>query len=140
MKPSLLGLTLAFVVAGCGRRGDARLQEGLTGTWVATGSYANGESFKSTVAISPNGNYLVVFSKPGQNRTNSMEGTLRVRDGQVIDTVIKRNTINQTAPTSTRARIVRLDGRERCFCTGTSQRAWCRQQMTWSSERLRNDG
>jgi hypothetical protein len=79
---------------------------------VATGSYANSESFKSTVAISPDGNYLIVFSKPGQNRTNSLEGTLRVRDGQVIDTVIKRNTINQTAPTSTRARIVRLDGRE----------------------------
>jgi hypothetical protein len=115
MKASVLVLTLVFVLAGCSRRGDARLQEDLTGTWVATGSNANGGGFKSTVDISPNGNYLcqlVGSSKSGQNQTNSLEGNFMIRDGEVIDTVTKRDSIHETVPNSTRARIIRIDGRE----------------------------
>jgi hypothetical protein len=115
MKLPLAVLTLAFLLAGCSRKGDAWIRKELVGTWASAGSYANGSTFKSTMTIARGDNYVcevVVHSESGPTRTVKIEGTLQVRDGVLIDTMTKHSNTNAVLPMSTRRRIVRIDERE----------------------------
>src|SRR6266446_4444592 len=104
MKLTLAFLTLAFVLAGCSRQGDARVRNDLAGTWVATANYSNGGSFRSTITVDRNGNYVcqvVAHGDSGVIRTADIEGKFQVRDGVLIDTMTKHSNTNAVLPRST---------------------------------------
>jgi len=115
MKMPFALLILASVLAGCSRQTDARVPKDLAGTWIATGSYSNGDSFKSTITFDRSSNYVCQIVRQGASgttRTSDMEGNFQIQDGMLIDTMTKHSNTNAVLPTSTRTRIVRIDARE----------------------------
>ncbi len=95
---ALLSLLLAIV--GCGQR-DTALRQKITGTWGLTNGYG-------VVAIAPDGSFLSRFT--GGTQLWTYEGTWRLKDGQIVITTTKSNSI----PCSDvmLARIIRADGHE----------------------------
>ena len=111
---------LSLLAAACGRHeesADAKVQNQLPGVWVSDAQFASGHVIHSTITIAPDGSYLTRMDIPA--RTNgpqivNVAGTFRMKDGFLIDTLTNYSdtNINPANPITSRARIIRIDGRE----------------------------
>ncbi|HEY1718687.1 MAG TPA: hypothetical protein VGH42_10415 [Verrucomicrobiae bacterium] len=81
---------LGLLLTGCGRS-DAKIQRQLTGTWVE-----KGDSFRSTRAVSPSGNFDFEITGLTNGITVKEEGTLLAKDGDLIITVTNDSRTNAT--------------------------------------------
>ena len=118
MKYIITFFAVVLLVTACSRHEDSaddKIRKKLLGTWVLEARYEGGSDMRSTVTIAPDGSYACTLDLPGRTngpRTISMEGTFRVEDGFLIDTVTKHSQTNAKWPNTSRSRIVRIDDRE----------------------------
>jgi hypothetical protein len=109
----------ALLLTSCRREEKSRLSpkqevsNKLAGTWVFEPKYAYGSSEqKETVTVASDGSYITVinlFNRKIGPRTIRQEGTWRVEDGFLIDTITKDTQTNCSVPRTSRFRIVRID-------------------------------
>ena len=99
MKFALLLAALVAIV-GCGQR-DSALRQKITGTWGLTNGLG-------VITIAADGSLLFRFT--GSTQSWTYEGTWQLKDGQIVITTTKSNSI----PCSDvmLARIIRADGHE----------------------------
>ncbi len=115
MRLTLSFFAVLLLVAACKRHEesvDNKIQRTLPGTWVFEARYANGSSNQSTVEVAQDASYVCTLFLPG--RTNGpriirQEGTWRVKDGVLIDTITKDSQTNARKPNTNYARIVSID-------------------------------
>jgi hypothetical protein len=121
-------LGLAVILVGCHRHDepkppteDARLQQKLIGIWSLhidkdTGgqTYAGGQTFDSSLTVASNGAYAAELTTAGSLgvRKFKIEGTMEIKDGFLIDTMLKHSNTNFTHSSVSRARIIRFDDNE----------------------------
>jgi hypothetical protein len=91
---------------------DNKIQKTLPGTWLFEARYASGSSNEWTVEVAQDASYVSTVVVPG--RTNGpwsihQEGTWRVKDGVLIDTITKDSQTNAPVPNTNYARIVSID-------------------------------
>jgi hypothetical protein len=109
---------MVLLVTACSRHEDSaddKIRKKLPGTWVLEARYEGGSDIRSKVTVAPDGSYACTLDLPGRTngpRTISMEGTFRVEDGFLIDTVTKDSQTNAKWLNTTRSRIVSIDDRE----------------------------
>ena len=104
-------------LAGCDRHHAnplvVRSHNDLTGTWIVIGDDGY---FKSTTTIDTNGNYVAnaVYKSHWDEilRTNHIEGTFKIQDGLLVDTMLKNRNTNAELPCISRAKIIRFDEQE----------------------------
>jgi hypothetical protein len=119
LKPALslralcLLLLSALVLTACRRQNDDEVRRDLPGTWVVEGDSVFGGHFKSTSKIDDQGNYFCqLLSRNGSDaliRTSNIAGTFQVKDGMLIDTILKHSNTNAALPIISKARILRVD-------------------------------
>jgi hypothetical protein len=120
---ALVRFTLSFFavvlwVTACKRHEDSaddKIRKKLPGIWVFEARFARGGDVVSTTTVAPDGSYVCTIAIPGRTngpRTISMEGTFRVENGFLIDTITKNSQTNASVPSTNRGRIVRIDDRE----------------------------
>jgi hypothetical protein len=118
VKLTLSLFTVVLLITACRSHKDTaddKLQKELSGTWMFEAKFARGGDTLSTLAVAPNGSYVCTIAIPGRTngpRTVSMEGTFRVENGFLIDTVTKNSQTNASVPYTNRSRIIRVDDRE----------------------------
>src|SRR5215469_18482705 len=83
--------------------GDGRVRKMLAGTWAVSW----GDVAHSTNVVSADGTYECRITDPPGGRIIELEGTLRVEDGFLIDTMTRNNLPNVHLPRINRGRIVR---------------------------------
>jgi len=118
VKTALLLVAIPLLVTACGRNSesaDEKLRKQLPGVWMFEAKYASGSEALCRFTMASDGSYSSTITLP--HRTNgpqvvSMEGTFRVEDGFLIDTVTKNSQTNASVPSTNRSRIVRIEGRE----------------------------
>jgi hypothetical protein len=107
-----------LLVVACKRHeesADNKIQKTLPGTWVFEARHAYGGSIQYTVKVAEDASYVCTIVVPG--RTNGpgsihQEGTWRVKDGVLIDTITKDSQTNAPVPDTSYARIVSIDDQE----------------------------
>jgi hypothetical protein len=112
--------TLVFIfflgILGCSRADpDAVMRKQLTGNWIFVAQYEDGYSMTSTMSIGPDGQYvgrIVWQSSYGTNRITELGGTWQIRDGTLVDTMRENSAEGAPLPMVSRARVIRLDGKE----------------------------
>lgn len=111
-----LVLAAVLLLSGCSRRGEVEDRKKLTGTWTVGGSYPEGGDFKTTITFDPGGHYvaqiLISSSHDSVTRTGNLAGTFEIKDGVLTDTMTKYSNTNLAPPMISRARVIRMDGRE----------------------------
>ena len=113
LTPSILAALL--LVTACTRHqesADNKIQKTLPGTWVFEARYASGSSARSTVEVAQDASYVGTTFLPGRTngpRSIRQEGTWRVKDGVLIDTITKDSQTNAPTPNTNYARIVSID-------------------------------
>jgi hypothetical protein len=115
VKPTLAITALGLVLGGCSRDADVQVRKQLAGTWVVTGKYRDGGSFTSTIRIRQDGDYacrIIWHSESGTDRSSDLQGFFQIRAGVLIDTTTNHSNTNAVLPMTSRAHIVRFDGRE----------------------------
>ena len=116
---TLVNLALTFFAAlllatACKRQEvseDAKMQKMLSGVWTADLEIGG----ISTITLAPDASYICTLTVPGRTnepRIFNSEGTFRVHEGNLIDTMTRYNRTNLSVPLTNRAQIVRLDHRE----------------------------
>lgn len=118
MKFTILLFTSLLLATGCRRHAesaDEKIRRQLPGIWTFEARYASGDEAFCQFTVAPDGSYSSTIALP--HRTNgprvlSMEGTLRVEDGFLIDTKTKDSQINASVPHTMRSRVIRIDGHE----------------------------
>jgi hypothetical protein len=110
---------VVLLVTACSRHEDSadeKIRKNLPGTWVLEARYESGSDIRSTTTVAPDGSYACTLDLPGRTngpRTISMEGTFRVENGFLIDTITRDSQTNARAvPNTNRSRVVRIDDRE----------------------------
>jgi hypothetical protein len=91
--------------------GDAKMQKMLAGVWTADLEIGG----ISDVTVAQDGRYFCTLTVPGRTnepRIFNSEGTFRVHEGNLIDTMTRYNRTNRSVPLTNRAQIVRLDRHE----------------------------
>ena len=71
---------------------DNKIQKTLPGTWVFDARYASGSSNQCTVDVAQDASYVSTVVLPGRTngpRSIHQEGTWRVKDGVLIDTITR---------------------------------------------------
>jgi len=107
MKYLLTLIVVSLLLTGCGRR-DARLQQALTGTWVVD----LGNNIRSVNIIGANTGFAAQVTGFTNGSVVRIEGTFRVRNGELIETVTKDSQPNEKVPFVVRGHIIHLDDRE----------------------------
>lgn len=113
MRSFIVAGLLSFLVSGSplfaddSPASDSAIQQRMVGTWFM-GHY---HAFKSTITIDTNGDY-VAYLTSGHSRTNKLEGTMRIRDGLMIDTLKKSSITNEPVPLVFTNFIIRVTDRE----------------------------
>jgi hypothetical protein len=83
---------------------DAVIQQRMVGTW-----HLNWMVLHETITIGTNGDYAALqTSAPSWTNTNRLEGTIKIKDGLMIDTVKKSSTTNEPMPLISTNVIIRL--------------------------------
>jgi hypothetical protein len=98
-------------LAGCHRSVDSENRRKLAGTWIATGTYAEGGDFKSSMTIDSNGNYVcdLLVQRHSGTRTFQIRGIMVISNGMVVDTMTQHSNTNATnLPIIFRERLVRF--------------------------------
>ena len=111
-----LFLAVVLLMTACRQHKDSadeKMQKQHPGTWFFEAKYAQGNE-EETLAVAPDGSYTLAVYMPGQTneghvRAVNLEGTLRVEDGFLIDTVTKSTS---GVAITNRARIIRINDRE----------------------------
>ena len=80
----------------------------LTGTW----SLSVGAHIRSTSTINPDGSYMCQVTGLPNGQVANFAGTMKVKDGFLIDTVTSDSQAGLRVPRTTQARIVRFDDHE----------------------------
>jgi hypothetical protein len=109
---------VVVVVTACRQQKDSadeKMQKALPGTWTWEAKYASGDHTEFTTTVAPDGSYVGTVDTP--NRTNgprivTNEGTFRIENGYLVDTVTNSSQTNTPVPRTDRYRIVRIDDRE----------------------------
>lgn len=96
----VLLLPLIFILTGCGRR-EATLQRKLVGTWELTNK-------SGVITMSADGSFLSQFT--GRTQVWVYEGTWQIRDGVIVVTTKKSNSVPRSDVNL--CRIIRADGHE----------------------------
>jgi hypothetical protein len=118
VKITLLFFAVVLLATACRQHKDSAdetMQKQLAGTWTWEAKYAGGVDSEHTITVNPNGSYALTINIPTRTngpRTVNIEGTFHVEDGFLVDTMTKHSETNAPVPSTNRARIVRLDGRE----------------------------
>ena len=107
MKYALPILCLTLFLSGCGNN-DAKLQEQLTGTWVAD----LGNNIRSMNVINSKGNFAARFIGYTNSTEIRIEGTFKVTGGALIETVTKSSVKTEKVPFMVRGQIIRLNSQE----------------------------
>jgi len=95
---------LSFLLTGCGRS-DATIQKELAGTW--TRHFGNGGSITNVIAL--DGSYHCQLVYGSNEPAKTMEGTLIVKNGVLIDAVTKDIEPNLGAPRVAQEQIFHID-------------------------------
>jgi len=98
---------LSFLMAGCSRR-DGKIQQRLAGTCVVELEH----DMRSTRVVQSDGSYHCEVRRFSDGRTVSLEGTLLVKDGGLIDTTTKNSQTDAGLPFVMHGRIIHMDDRE----------------------------
>jgi len=106
MKASLVSLSLCYLLAGCSRHDSS---QSISGTWVFDGSARHGIN-----TVSRDGSYTgrVWTTNSDQVLESVIEGRWEVRDGVLVDTMLKHSDTNAVLPTTLRARIIKHSDQE----------------------------
>jgi hypothetical protein len=95
---------------------DTEMRKKLPGIWVFEPKYASGRNDQRvTTTVAADGSYVTSIALPGRTngpRTIKLEGTWRIEDGFLIDTITKDSQTNSSVPRTSRDRIIRIDDRE----------------------------
>lgn len=118
VKFTIILLASLLLAIGCRRHAvtaDEKIRGQLPGTWTFEARYASGNKILCQFTVALDGSYSSTITLP--HRTNgprviSMEGTLRVEDGFLIDTKTKDSQTIASVPQTTRSRIIRIDDHE----------------------------
>ena len=106
MRVAFLLLALTAALAGCKRHGSAL----SAGTWKCELDYPNGGHFQSTVILDSQGRYVSNGSVTTSSgvRAFTVEGTMKIEGGFIVDTMTKHSNTNATLPHTSRAKIISL--------------------------------
>jgi hypothetical protein len=107
MKHAFAFLALSLLLTACGRN-DARLQRQVTGTWVVE----VGNNIRSVNLIRPDGSYAAKVTGFTNGSVVMIEGTFRVKNGELIETVTKSSQTNEKVPFTVHGKIIRLNEHE----------------------------
>ena len=89
-------LALVLLLPACGRReksalsSDDKLRRELPGIWFFVAKYEKDSDHTITITVAPDGSYVSIFASPDRKlgpRTIRQEGSWRVEDGLLIETV-----------------------------------------------------
>lgn len=113
MKVAFLLLVLTATLAGCKRQQDSASSLSA-GTWTCELDYPNGGHFQSTAILDSTGRYVCNGSVTSTNgvRTFTIQGTMKIEDGFIVDTMTKHSNTNAPLPHPSRAKIIRRSERE----------------------------
>jgi hypothetical protein len=121
MKLPTIFLVLLPILTGCAPQGngvqvesDAELARRMVGEWSWSFDTFGGHG-QGTIVVGPNGHYLCQITLFGSNdvRQVEWEGTQRLTNGTLIDTIIRDSQTNAPpVPRISRAQIIRLDADE----------------------------
>ena len=110
----IIGFLVALAMAGAllvrhfKYPGDGRVRHVLAGTWAVSW----GDLAHSTNIVRADGTYQCRIADPLSGRSIELEGTLRVEDGFLIDTMTVNSLPNVHLPKMNRGRIMRADANE----------------------------
>jgi hypothetical protein len=90
---------------------DEVIQQRIVGTWRMNWMVLN-----ITTTIATNGDYVAYYqSAPSWTNTDRLEGTIKIRDGLMIDTQKKSSTTNQPVPVVSTNVIIQVTDHELIF-------------------------
>ncbi len=113
MRIALLFLVLIATVAGC--KHEQRFASSLSaGTWACELDYPSGGHYQSTMMLDSEGHYVCHGSVANTNGAQvfTIEGTMKIEEGFVVDTMTKHSNPNASLPHTSRAKIIRQSERE----------------------------
>lgn len=106
MRVVFLLLALTATLAGCKRPASSL----SAGTWKCDLDDPRGGHFRSTVILDSQGRYVCNGSVPTSSgvRAFTVEGTMKIDGGFIVDTMTKHSNTNAQLPHTSRAKIIRL--------------------------------
>ena len=107
MKQVFTFIILCLLLTACGRS-DARLQRLVTGTWVVE----VGNNIQSVNIIKPDGSFAAKVTGFTNGSVVMIEGTFRVNNGALVETVTKSSQKNEQVPFVVQGHIMRLNDQE----------------------------
>jgi len=107
MKLIFSFIILCLLLTACGRS-DAKLQRLVTGIWVVE----TGNNIQSVNSIKPDGAYAAKVTGFTNGSVVMIEGTFRVKNGALVETVTKSSQQNEQVPFVVHGQILRLNDQE----------------------------
>lgn len=107
MKHAFAFIILSLLLTACGRT-DVRIQRQVTGTWVVE----VGNNIRSVNLIRPDGSYAAKVTGFTNGSVVMIEGTFRVKNGELVETVTKSSQPNEKVPFTVHGQIIRLNNHE----------------------------
>ncbi len=107
MKHAFTFIILSLLLTACGRN-DARLERQVTGTWVVE----IGNNIRSVSVIRPDGGYAATVTGFTNGSVVMVEGSFRVKNGELVETVTKSSQTNEKVPFTVHGQIIRLNNHE----------------------------
>jgi hypothetical protein len=107
MKNAFTFIILCLLLTACGRS-DARIQKQVTGTWVVDA----GNNIRSVNLIRPDGSFATKVTGFTNGSVVLIEGTFRVKNGELVETVTKSSQTNEKVPFVVHGKIIRLNDHE----------------------------
>lgn len=121
-----ISLVLIVFLTACKKHNEIKpapsefeLQQRLVGKWSCSKDYTNelstnGTTFESSVTVASNGTYVGDLSEynPTHLKSWHIEGTWKINNGFLIDTITKHSSTNAILPIEERAKIIRFDTNE----------------------------
>jgi hypothetical protein len=113
MKATCLFLLLTATLTACKRQHDSTLAL-AAGTWTCDVDDPNGDHFHSRLSFDPQGRYSEICSNTTAYGTqlSTIQGTMKIEDGFIVDTITNHSNTNAVLPNTTRAKIIRQNERE----------------------------
>jgi hypothetical protein len=108
---------VVLLVTACGRHEDSaddKIRKKLPGIWAFEAKYETGSAVQNIITFAPDGSYTATIDTGRTNgpRVINVEGTFRVENGFLLETVTKNSQTDTLLTNTSRARIVGIDDRE----------------------------
>jgi hypothetical protein len=107
MRHAFTFIILCLLLTACGRS-DARLQQQVSGMWLVD----IGNNVRSVNVIRPDGRFAARVTGFTNGSVVVIEGTFRVKNGALIETVTKSSQPGEKVPFVVHGKIIRLTPQE----------------------------